>query len=322
MKTLIITGPTATGKTKLAVELARMFDGEIISADSRQVYRGLDIGTGKDIEEYGTPPDNVPVHLIDVADPNDEFHLLSFIEMATDAINQIHAKNKLPIVAGGTPLYLDALLKGYTMPGGPPDEENRRRLESLSDEQLTQLFQQHASLELKQRADLTQRKRLIRAVEIAMDPRPAVPVSQPLDDTLILAPYFHRTIVRERILIRLDQRLQNGMIEEIQQLHENGVSWERLDWFGLEYRYISRYLRGLVTFDQMHEELLNQIRRFAKSQDIWFRKMERENHPIHWIPDGNVQAAQTLTQQWLDNRPVPTPQFALKDIQYGRQRLQ
>ena len=319
MKTLIITGPTATGKTRLAVTLARAFDGEIVSADSRQVYAGLDIGTGKDLADYGEPPDQVPYHLIDVVRPDEEFHLLKFIRLAREALDDIASRGRLPIIAGGTPLYLDALLKGYRMPGGAPDPHLRMKLEQASDDQLLRLLHERATPELLARTDTSQRTRLIRAIEIAFAPDCAQPAAQPLQDTLILAPWFPRETVRERIRERLDQRLRDGLIAEVRLLHDQGLSWERLDWFGLEYRFVARHLRGELSLDDMRTLLLNKIRSFAKSQDIWFRKLEREGHPIHWLPDGNPERAAELVRDWLGGRPLPPPHIRLADIHYGPQ---
>ena len=316
-QTLIITGPTASGKTRLAVELARKFRGEIISADCRQVYRGLDIGTGKDLDEYGTPSNHVPYHLIDICEPEDEFNLLRFVQLATVAINDISERGFLPIIAGGTPLYLSALLNGYDLPGGKPDPELRAELESLTDDELIAKLHSIATPQLLSRVDTTQRKRIIRAIEIAMNPEAATPASKPLSTPLILAPFYDRATIRQRIMERLDLRLNNGLVEEVQNLHQQGVSWERLDWYGLEYRYVSKYLRGTYTFQQMRDKLLNKIRNFAKSQDIWFRKLERQGHVIHWIPNGDFNMATSLVSAWLSGHPLPPPEIVLDNIHYG-----
>ena len=240
---LVITGPTATGKTKLAVHLARRFGGEIISADSRQVYRGMDIGTGKDLAEYGDGADRVPCHLLDVVNPQEDFHLKKFLELALMAMDGIRSRNRLIVIAGGTPLYVNALLRGYSLPGGEPNQQIRAELQGLTREELIQRLQAVASPELLARTDMTQEKRIIRAIEIALSPQTDSIVTKPLDNPLVIAPYYPRKTVRERIEIRLDERLSLGLVEEVRMLHENGVSWEKLDWFGLEYRYVSRYLK-------------------------------------------------------------------------------
>ena len=314
---LVITGPTATGKTKLAVHLARRFGGEIISADSRQVYRHMDLGTGKDLDEYGDGADRVPCHLLDVVEPQEDFHLKKFIELALAAMDGIRSRNRLPVIAGGTPLYVNALIRGYDLPGGEPDPLLREELQSLSHEQLMARLQAVATPEFLKRVDITQDKRIIRAIEIALSPEAEPIHAEPLDNPLVIAPYYPRKTVRERIEIRLDERLKLGLVEEVRMLHKNGVSWEKLDWFGLEYRYVSRYLKNELTFDQMRTELLAKIRHFCKSQDIWFRKMEREGIAIHWIPEGDTAAAESLVAHWLAHEPLPEPSIRLADITYS-----
>ena len=314
---LVITGPTAIGKTKLAVHLARHFGGEIISADSRQVYRHMDLGTGKDLDEYGDGTDRVPCHLLDVVEPQEDFHLKKFIELALAAMDGIRSRNRLPVIAGGTPLYVNALIRGYDLPGGEPDPQLREELQSLSHEQLMARLQAVATPEFLKRVDITQDKRIIRAIEIALSPQAEPIHAEPLDNPLVIAPYYPRKTVRERIEIRLDERLKLGLVEEVQMLHQNGVSWEKLDWFGLEYRYVSRYLKNELTFDQMRTELLAKIRHFCKSQDIWFRKMEREGIAIHWIPEGDTATAESLVARWLAHEPLPKPSIRLADITYS-----
>ena len=314
---LVITGPTATGKTKLAVHLARRFGGEIISADSRQVYRHMDLGTGKDLDEYGDGADRVPCHLLDVVDPQEDFHLKKFIELALAAMDGIRSRNRLPVIAGGTPLYVNALIRGYDLPGGEPDPQLREELQSLSHEQLMARLQAVATPEFLKRVDITQDKRIIRAIEIALSPQAEPIHAEPLDNPLVIAPYYPRKTVRERIEIRLDERLKLGLVEEVRMLHQNGVSWEKLDWFGLEYRYVSRYLKNELTFVQMRTKLLAKIRHFCKSQDIWFRKMEREGIAIHWIPEGDTATAESLVARWLAHEPLPKPFIRLADITYS-----
>ena len=295
---IVVTGPTATGKTHLAVAIARAFHGEILSIDSRQVYRGLDIGTGKDLSEYSEGGTAVPFHLIDVVAPGERFDLFRFLELA---LVDMHQRKVLPVLCGGTPLYLLALLNGYAMEGGEPDRQLRAKLEDCSTAELISILRASAPPELVARTDLTQDRRIIRAIEIArsLTDRPAPP---PLSNTLVLAPQFTRAEVRERIAIRLDARLAAGLIDEVRVLHDQkGTTWERLDWLGLEYRFIARHLQGMLTYQEMHDTLLAHIRQFAKRQDGWFRKFEREGHHIHWIPAGDPEMAIPLVQNYLTN---------------------
>lgn len=295
---LIVTGPTATGKTRLAVALARKYQGEILSADSRQVYRGLDIGTGKDLQEYGSGAERVPTHLLDVVDPGEEFHLFRFIQLAREAIRDISSRDRLPVIVGGSPLYLQALLDGYVLEGAGPDYAWRQQQQELSDEQLLEMLRQQASPELLARTDLTQRRRVIRAIEIARSGGESFP-REALKNTLILAPKYSRAVCHQRIEQRLDQRLAQGLVEEVERLHQQGLSWENMDWLGLEYRYLAKYLQGQLSWSEMRQTLLARIRQFCKRQDIWFRKMEREGKQIHWLPEGDFSLACRLTEEWL-----------------------
>jgi len=315
---VIVVGPTASGKTQLGVELARCFGGEIISADSRQVYRGLDLGTGKDLGEYGQGEGAIPYHLIDVADPDEEFHLFAYLAAARQALVGIHSRGALPLVVGGSVLYVKALLDGYALDGGGVDETLRETLAQHSDEQLLDMLRTEAP-DVLERTDTTQRHRLLRALEIARS-RSGVGSNrgvQALPQALILAPYYPRTVIHQRIAARLDARLVDGMLEEVRRLHDQGITWERLEWFGLEYRYISRYLRGHMSLGDMRDTLLARIRRFCRSQDIWFRKIEREGKAIHWIPEGCVETAVALVQRFLDGQPLPDPILRLMEIRYG-----
>jgi tRNA dimethylallyltransferase len=283
---LTILGPTASGKTRLAVALARELGGEIISADSRQVFRGMDIGSGKDLHEYG----DVPYHLIDVLDAGEEFSVFAFQKMYLSAFADITKRGYTPILCGGSGLYLDAALRGYKMAEVPPDERLRAELAHASDNELAEMLlkmrpQQHNS------TDLQDRQRTIRAIEIAHgannNPLPSKEGGQyePFPDIrpLVLGIRLERTEVRRRITERLRQRLDNGMIEEVGRLHEKGIAWERLEYYGLEYRYIGAFLKGNLSRNDMFQRLNSAIHDFAKRQDNWYRKMERNGIVIHWV---------------------------------------
>lgn len=282
---IIILGPTASGKTALAVRLASELHGEIISADSRQVYRGMDIGTGKDLSEYVTPAGAVSYHLIDIADPADEFNVYAFQKQCREAFDGICRRNALPILVGGTGLYIESFINGYDLPEARPDEALRLKLAQAPLSEL-QAMLLSMNAELHNRTDLDDRERLIRKIEIekARQNRPH-PESQQNDfNAVIFGIYWERDILRQRIAKRLRQRLEQGMIEEVRQLHLGGISWERLDRFGLEYRYIARYLQNFISQEEMTAKLEIAIGQFAKRQMTWFRRMERKGMTIEWIP--------------------------------------
>lgn len=322
-KAVFVIGPTASGKTDLALALAREFDGEIISVDSRQVYRGMDIGTGKELAKFGEGASSVPSHLIDVAAPSEEFNLFRYLEMFRDAVRRTIQHGKLPVAVGGSPLYLKAVLENYSLPGAPADAQFRAELDKYSTEELIQHLKQKAP-DLFAGTDLSQRKRIIRGLEIAYtrnlaevdidedSNRNEIPI-----EPLLIAPFFSRSEIHRRIEQRLDVRLSQGMVEEVEKLHENGISWEKLASFGLEYRESVTLLRGETSFQDFRDQLATKIRRFCKSQDCWFRKFEREGWDIYWIPKGNRQAATELVSRFLNYQPLPQPEIRLENIRYG-----
>jgi len=282
-KLLTITGPTACGKTSLAAELAYQLGGEIISADSRQVFRGMDIGTGKDLADYHIHGVDIPYHLIDIHDAGYEYNVYQFQNDFIRAFGDIVSRGRQPILCGGTGMYIEAVVKGYQLADAPIDPDFRKRMEAFSDEELTARL---ASLiKLHNHTDTETRDRLLRALEIQEyhlqhpDEYPHMPEME----HLIIGVSFPREIVIERIGIRLRQRLQEGMIEEVKSLLEQGVPEERLLRYGLEYKHVTRYLRGECSYDEMYENLYTDIRRFSKRQMTWFRRMERQGIPIRWI---------------------------------------
>ena len=302
-KVLVLLGPTACGKTAFAVALARRIGGAIVSADSRQVYRGLDIGSGKDLEEYRSGGKEVAVRLLDVVDPAaaEPYTLADFMRDAKKAILELETCGLHPILCGGTGLYLHALIKGYELPGGPADHEYRK---NLSENDAARLAE-HFSPNLKN-GEESNLYRLSRRAEIERSPERCSIHGGPLPDTeyLVLGLRRPRAEIHQRIERRLDERLNSGMIEEVERLHQNGVSWEKLESFGLEYREVSRYLQGKCGRQEMRDHLLVKIRQFAKRQDTWFRKMEREGVPIHWLSSDAIDEAEKRFLSFLQENPA------------------
>lgn len=286
---LVILGPTASGKTRLAVALADERGGEIVSADSRQVFRGMDIGSGKDLHEYG----RVPYHLIDILDAGGEFSVFEFQRRFLKAVAEITARGGVPILCGGSGMYLDAALRGYRMVEVPHNTTLRDELAMRTDEELIEeLWRlkpgQH------NRTDLLDRERTVRAIEIARGEAGGCSVCEPLPKlrTVVIGIHWEREALRRRITARLRERLDNGMIEEVERLHAGGIAWERLDYYGLEYRYVGAYLRGDMNRNDMFQRLNSAIHDFAKRQGNWFRRMERHGVAINWIEGGGDQPAQ------------------------------
>lgn len=288
---IAVLGPTASGKTALAVRLARKIGGEIISADSRQVYRGMDLGTGKDLSEYGCNGDAVPFHLIDICDPTEEFSVFAFQQRFIDCFRDIAARGKIPFLVGGTGLYLDSVLRGYRMAPVPLNASLRERLTGYDMESLRRYFLS-IQRDAHNSTDLLERERLIRAIEIAEFSRdhPTAALQSIQIEPLVIGICLEREELRRKITLRLQTRLQAGMIDEVKRLHDRGVNWERLESFGLEYRYISRYLQHKISHEEMFQILNTRIRQFAKRQETWFRGMGKKGVPIHWI-DGPDEAA-------------------------------
>lgn len=280
---IAITGPTASGKTPFAVALAAELDTEIISADSRQIYRGMDIGTGKDLADYTVNGKQIPYHLIDIANPGYKYNVFEYQRDFLTAYETIKQKGCLPVVCGGTGLYLEAVLKGYKLLPVPENPELRTRLADKSLEELTEILKGYKSLH--NTTDVDTAKRAIRAIEIEeyYVHTPVDERSFPQLNSLIIGVDIDRELRREKITRRLCQRLDEGMVEEVRRLMEQGIKAEDLIYYGLEYKYLTLYATGRLTYEEMFSQLEIAIHQFAKRQMTWFRGMERRGFTIHWI---------------------------------------
>lgn len=283
--TLFITGPTATGKTKLAVTAAMALNAEIVSADSRQLYRGMDLGTGKDLDEYGS----VPYHMIDIVPAGYKYNLFEFLRDAQIAINDIRSRNRLPIVCGGTGLYIESLAKGTALPEVPENTELRKSLQGKSLAELADILAGMKSLH--NTTDIDTAKRAIRAIEIQtyynLHPEAAKAVKPELptpDQAVIVVVDIDRETRRKRITDRLIHRLDNGMVDEVKRLLDSGIAPDDLIYYGLEYKFITLYLTGALSYPEMVSGLEIAIHQFAKRQMTWFRGMERRGFTLHYMP--------------------------------------
>jgi tRNA dimethylallyltransferase len=295
---LVVLGPNASGKTRLGVKLAHALSGEVISADSRQVYRGLDIGAGKDLEEYTCENKRIPYHLIDIVGLEDEFNVFDYQQRFYEVFKILQARKVLPVMVGGTGLYLESVLKAYKMVQVPEDSRLRAELDRLSADELKEKL-----VEVKERlhnvSDFGSRERMIRAIEIAVHTQTDQPPEAPGIRPLVLGTRWERRELRERIAIRLRERIQAGLIEEVEGLRAQGVSWERLDSLGLEYRYVADFLRGKIgTTDDLLSDLSIAIGRFAKKQESWFRRMERGGIQIHWVEKADFDTALKIVKSF------------------------
>jgi tRNA dimethylallyltransferase len=284
---LVITGPTASGKTSLAVAIANRSGGEIISADSRQVYKGMNIGTGKDYDDYLINGVRVPCHLIDIADPGYKYNVFEFQRDFIKVYSSLKERNIFPVVCGGSGMYADSIITGYKMFEVPNDSGLRIELEKKSMEELKEILSTYKGLH--NITDIDTRKRAIRAIEIEHFSRNRKKQKSdfPKISSLVVGIHFDRDTRRQRISERLRQRLKAGMIPEVKHLIEQGVSIESLIYYGLEYKFVTLYLTGKITYDEMVRDLEMAIHQFAKRQMTWFRGMEKRGIKIHWI-DGNL----------------------------------
>ncbi len=287
-KMITILGPTASGKTPVAARLAVEIDGEVISADSRQVYRRMDIGTGKDLADYVFDGKLIPYHLIDIREPGTKYNLFEYQQDFFDAYQDIRSRGKVPILCGGTGLYIEAVLKGYHLSPVPQNQELRNRLEGKSLAELTQMLtelKQKTGSNMHNTTDVDSCQRAIRAIEIETYniEHPTPRRELPPVDSIIIGIDIDRELRREKITRRLKARLDEGMVDEVKTLLEEGISPEDLIYYGLEYKFVTEYLMGKTSFDEMFTRLEIAIHQFAKRQMTWFRGMERRGFRIHWI---------------------------------------
>jgi len=282
---IVVLGPTASGKTNLACRLADELNGEIISADSRQVYKFLNIGTGKDLHEYNINGKEIPYHLIDISEPGEQFYLHDFIYECESAFEEIRSRNKIPIICGGTGLYLDTLRKDFSFTQIKENDELRAELKGLSKEQLLERLRKFPK-NITEHADLNSSKRIMRAIEVAMFL--AEGPGKIIQKELPYKPYYLGINVpleerKEIISARLLSRIENGLISEVKDLLDKGVTHERLQFFGLEYKFVSFYLQNKISKEELIQQLRTAIFQFAKRQSTWFRKMEKEGVKINWV---------------------------------------
>lgn len=290
---ITILGPTATGKTKLAVQLADCFNGDIISADSRQVYRGMSIGTGKDLSEYFIDGRQIPYHLIDIIDPTEEFNLFSFQQGFYKSFDEIKSKNKLPFLVGGTGMYLSSVLQKYTL-GKADFEKEKQILSSYSDDELRDILKD-LNPTLHNTTDLNDRERIIKAIAVSKTEQEKTEAQN--IESLVIGVNLSRDEIKKRITARLKKRLdEEGMIDEVKTLMDSGVSYDKMIFFGLEYKFIAKYLTGELNKNDMFQKLNSSIHSFAKRQMTWFRKMEKEGVVINWIDGPDFNKAKELIE--------------------------
>ncbi|HPW70881.1 tRNA (adenosine(37)-N6)-dimethylallyltransferase MiaA [Bacteroides graminisolvens] len=280
---IAILGPTASGKTSFAATLAYELDTEIISADSRQIYREMDLGTGKDLADYTVNGKQIPYHLIDIAEPGYKYNVFEYQRDFLNAYQSIKQKGRLPVLCGGTGLYLESVLKGYQLIPVPENPELRTRLAGKTLEELTDILSTYKTLHNS--TDVDTAKRAIRAIEIEeyYATHDLSAREFPSINSLIIGVDIDRELRREKITKRLRQRLDEGMVEEVRQLLNKGIQPEDLIYYGLEYKYLTLYVTGEISFEEMFKQLEIAIHQFAKRQMTWFRGMERKGFKIHWI---------------------------------------
>ena len=292
---LVVTGITATGKTGIAARMAKVLDGEIISADSRQVFKGMTIGTGKDLADYIVDGIQIPYHLVDIKEPGETYSVFNFQNDFNKAYHQIKQRNRFPILSGGTGLYVESVLKQYKLLDVPQNEKLRAELKEKTLEELTEMLS--GLKKLHNKTDVDTKLRAIRAIEIELFNKEhnIEETDLPKIKSLVVAPDFDRRIIRDRITKRLHERLEEGMVDETRALLKQGVDPEKLVSYGLEYKFLTWYLTGKIDYDTMVERLNIAIHQFAKRQKTWFRRMERNGIKIHWI-DGTLPMSEKINQ--------------------------
>lgn len=292
---LVVTGPTASGKTSLAANLALKLNGEIISSDSRQIYRQMNLGTGKDYNDYLVEGKHIPYHLIDIVDPGYKYNVFEYQRDFVKTLDDLRSRDKFPVVCGGSGMYIDSLVSRYKMIEVPPDRDFRKSLENKSLEELTEILSSYKKLHNK--TDVDTKKRAIRAIEIEryISTNKKSQYLFPEINPLVVGIMFSRDKRRERISERLIRRLEDGMVDEVRQLLDRGIDPETLIYYGLEYKYITLYLTGKIFYDEMYRSLETAIHQFAKRQMTWFRGMERRGIKIHWI-DGDMPMNEKVKQ--------------------------
>lgn len=281
---ITILGPTASGKTSVAAKVASVLDGEVISADSRQVYRGMDLGTGKDYADYVVDGKQVPYHLIDIVDAGYEYNVYEYQKDFLKVFDDVTNRGKLPVMCGGSGLYLEAILKNYKLIQVPNNETLRGKLADKSMEELTAILRSYKNY-LHNQTDTENSKRAIRAIEIEEYylTHPEIDTGMPDIRSLVVGVKFDRLSRRKRITSRLKQRLKEGMLDEVQRLLNSGLTPEQLTYYGLEYKFMTQHLTGQLSYQQMFDGLNVAIHQFAKRQMTWFRRMENQGTEIHWL---------------------------------------
>ena len=297
---IVVTGPTATGKTKVAVDIASIYSGEIISADSRQIYKGMDIGTGKDLKEYCVNDKKISYHLIDILNPEENYSVYQFQRDFLSSYNQIKNRKNLPILCGGTGLYIESILLKYRLQNAPgPNQDLRASLNQKSTEELLRIFQNMSPEKYQDPSKKDTKNRIIRSIEIEMDKttdKPDIFTNQNLDNYLVLGIKQERQENRDLIKKRLIERLDEGLINEVENLINKGLHISRLDYFGLEYKFVGLYLKNELTKEDLIEKLHIAICQFAKRQMSWFRRMEKRGINIQWVSPNDKDAINNLIE--------------------------